>query len=72
MYPRSQKYAEGKLRFAYEASPLAFIIENAGGKASTGQTQILDITPSDIHQRVPLYIGSSKDVEMAERILSTP
>lgn len=70
MYPRDQKSPNGKLRYAYEASPLAFIIENAGGKASTGDTPILDITPSDIHQRVPLYIGSPRDVEMAERILN--
>ncbi len=72
MYPKDKKSPNGKLRFAFEASPLAFIIENAGGKASTGKTQILDITPSDIHQRVPLYIGSPRDVEMAERILGTP
>ena len=69
MYPKDSKNPKGKLRFAFEASPLAFIVENAGGLASTGSERILDIVPSDIHECVPLYIGSREDVKMAESIL---
>jgi len=69
MYPNDSKNPNGKLRFAFEASPLAFIVENAGGRASTGKERILDIIPSDIHQCVPLYIGSREDVKTAESFL---
>jgi len=69
MYPKDNKNPNGKLRFAFEASPLAFVVENAGGRASTGKERILDIIPSDIHQCVPLYIGSRRDVETAEKFL---
>ena len=69
MYPKDNKNPKGKLRFAFEASPMAFIVENAGGRASTGKERILDIVPSDIHQCVPLYIGSREDVKTAESFL---
>ena len=69
MYPKDNKNPNGKLRFSFEASPLAFIVENAGGRASTGKKRILDIVPSDIHQRVPLYIGSCGDGKIAESFL---
>ena len=69
MYPKDSKNPQGKLRFAFEASPLAFFVENAGGRASTGKERILDIVPSDIHQCVPLYIGSREDVKTAESFL---
>jgi len=69
MYPKDSKNPNGKLRFAFEASPLAFIVENAGGRASTGKERILDIVPGDIHQCVPLYIGSREDVKTAESFL---
>ena len=69
MYPKDNKNPNGKLRFSFEASPLAFIVENAGGRASTGKERILDIVPSDIHQCVPLYIGSCRDVKTAESFL---
>ena len=69
MYPKDNKNPSGKLRFSFEASPLAFIVENAGGRASTGKERILDIVPSDIHQCVPLYIGSCADVKIAESFL---
>ena len=52
-----------KLRLVYEANPLAFIVEQAGGKASTGTERILDVQPTGLHQRVPLIIGSSQDVD---------
>ena len=67
MYPSDTKNPNGKLRFAFEASPLAFIVENAGGCASTGKERILDIIPSNIHQCVPLFIGSRRDVEIVEK-----
>ena len=69
MYPSDAKNPSGKLRFEFEAGPMAFIVENAGGRASTGSERILDITPTDIHQCVPLYIGSRFDVEVAEEFL---
>jgi len=72
MYPRDKKSRNGKLRFAFEAAPMAFIVENAGGKASTGEKRILDITPNEIHQRVPLHIGSPYDVDLVEKYLSSP
>ena len=70
MYPKDKNSPEGKLRFSFEAAPLAFIAENAGGKASTGSERILDIAPKGIHDRLPLFIGSKKDVEMAETHLA--
>ena len=70
MYPGDTKNPEGKLRFSFEAAPLAFIVENAGGKASTGKQRILDITPIGIHDHLPLFIGSKKDVELAEQRLA--
>ncbi|GJL78313.1 MAG: fructose-1,6-bisphosphatase class 1 [Nitrospinaceae bacterium] len=71
MYPKDKKNLNGKLRFAFEAAPLGFIIQNAGGRASTGEQNILDMTPTEIHQRVPLYIGSLRDIELAEKHLAT-
>ena len=53
----------GRLRLMYEANPMAFIVEQAGGACSTGRERILDITPSGIHQRVPLVLGSKTEVE---------
>lgn len=58
LYPSSSNYPKGKLRLLYEANPLAFIIEQAGGLASTGQERILGIKPHHIHQRIPVFMGS--------------
>lgn len=69
MYPGDAKNPRGKLRLLYEAAPLAFIVEQAGGRASDGQRNILDIVPEDLHQRVPLYIGTSEFVDLAESFL---
>ena len=69
MYPATNKKPEGKIRLIYEANPMAFIIEKAGGKASNGKERILDIIPQKLHQRTPLFIGSKKDVEEAEFFL---
>ncbi len=65
LYPSDRKSPHGKLRLLYEANPLAMIIENADGMASDGHRRILDIEPLELHQRVPLIIGSRKDVEVA-------
>jgi fructose-1,6-bisphosphatase I len=66
LYPGEVDKPEGKLRLLYEANPLALIVEQAGGKASTGMARILEIEPKTLHQRVPLIIGSRLDVEEAE------
>ncbi|PRD24081.1 UNVERIFIED_CONTAM: fbp [Trichonephila clavipes] len=60
LYPDTMAYPNGKLRLMYECNPLAFIAEQAGGRASTGLMPILDIMPEELHQRVPLIIGSDK------------
>ena len=70
LYPADQKNPEGKLRLLYEAAPLAFIVEQAGGRASTGRTRLLDIVPKKIHHRAPLIIGSTEDVLLAEKCIS--
>ena len=69
-YPANRKTPRGKLRLLYEANPLAFIVEQAGGAASDGTQRTLDVLPTELHQRTPLYIGSKKDVELATRILA--
>ncbi|MBV5304201.1 MAG: class 1 fructose-bisphosphatase [Chlorobium sp.] len=66
IYPPTTKHASGKLRLMYEANPLAFICEQAGGRATNGRDRILDIQPLSLHQRTPLYIGSTDDVLVAE------
>lgn len=70
MYPGDKKNPNGKLRLLYEANPLAFIVEQAGGRASNGTERILDIVPLDLHQRTPLFIGSEEDVIEAEKYLA--
>lgn len=65
LYPGTTAKPEGKLRLVYEANPLAMIMEQAGGKATDGKQRILDIKPGKLHQRTPLFIGSSKMVEKA-------
>ena len=70
MYPGDQKKPHGKLRLMYEAAPMAMIVEQAGGRASDGRTDILDIQPEGLHQRTPLYIGSREFVDLAERFLA--
>jgi fructose-1,6-bisphosphatase I len=69
-YPADSRKAEGKLRLLYEATPLAFIVEQAGGYASDGQHRILDMKPENLHQRIPLFIGNRDLVEKAEEFLS--
>lgn len=69
MYPADTKNPHGKLRLLYEAAPLAFIAEQAGGRASDGTRDILHIQPESLHQRVPLFIGSREDVKQAEQFI---
>lgn len=69
MYPANEKNVNGKLRLMYEANPLAFIVEQAGGRATNGKDRILDIKPNNLHQRTPLFIGSEEDVKEAEQYL---
>jgi fructose-1,6-bisphosphatase I len=66
MYPADSKYPNGKLRLLYELNPLAMIIEQAGGRATDGMNRILDIIPTDIHQRAQAFMGSELDVLEAE------
>ena len=70
MYPADVKNANGKLRLLYEANPLAFIVEQAGGRATDGRGDILDIEPESLHQRTPLYIGSREFVDLAHRFVA--
>ncbi|MFN6378714.1 MAG: class 1 fructose-bisphosphatase [Flavobacteriales bacterium] len=70
MYPGTTGAPNGKLRLMYEANPLAFIVEQAGGKASTGTGRILEVKPKDLHQRVPLFIGSKNMVERVEALIA--
>lgn len=66
MYPGTKDKPNGKLRLLYECNPFAFIVERAGGKATNGKQRILDIQPTELHQRVPLFIGSMKMMEEME------
>ena len=70
LYPGTQKKPEGKLRLLYEAAPLAFLAEQAGGRASTGIQQIMDVVPNKLHERVPLIIGSKEDVALVESFIT--
>jgi len=69
LYPGTKKAPEGKLRLLYEGSPMAFVMEQAGGAASTGHGPLLDVTPDKLHQRTPVVIGSSGEVEHVLRHL---
>ena len=65
MYPMDTKDPSkpGKLRLMYEANPMSFIVEQAGGMSSTGRARIMDLQPEDLHQRVPVILGSRNEVE---------
>lgn len=69
MYPSSADHPQGKLRLMYEANPMAFLVEEAGGQAIAGTQRILDIQPDRLHQRTPLFIGSAALVEAAQAFL---
>jgi fructose-1,6-bisphosphatase I len=64
LYPGSHGHPDGKLRLLYESAPLAYLVTQAGGKATTGNQEILDVIPDRLHARTPLIIGSSEDVDL--------
>jgi fructose-1,6-bisphosphatase I len=66
MYPATASAPSGKLRLLYECNPMAMIMEAAGGKATTGTTRILDVVPTSIHERQPIFLGCTRDVETIE------
>lgn len=70
MYPTTSSSPQGKLRLLYECNPMAFIIEQAGGRASDGYRRILDIEPHTLHQRVPIFIGSEQMVRKVESLIA--
>jgi fructose-1,6-bisphosphatase I len=70
LYPKSSLASNGKLRLLYECNPMAFIAEQASGKASDGFNRILDLQPTELHQRVPFFCGSRKMVDKAEEFIA--
>jgi fructose-1,6-bisphosphatase I len=68
-YPLDAKIEQqgGKLRIMYEANPMAFIVEQAGGAATTGRQRIMELQPTGLHQRVPVFLGSRDEVAVATR-----
>ncbi|PSU30851.1 class 1 fructose-bisphosphatase [Photobacterium lutimaris] len=70
LYPSTATHPNGKLRLLYECNPMAFLIEQAGGKASDGVGRIMDIKPTELHQRVPFFVGSTNMVEKVEAFLA--
>lgn len=69
IYPKSSKANNGKLRLLYECNPMAFIVEQAGGKASDGFTRIMDLKPKELHERAPFFCGSKNMVDKAEEFM---
>jgi fructose-1,6-bisphosphatase I len=61
-YPATKKNPEGKLRLLYEAAPISFLMEQAGGLSTTGKSRIMDLVPTNVHQRVPCLMGSPEDI----------
>jgi fructose-1,6-bisphosphatase I len=69
LYPGTIEKPSGKLRLLYETAPLAFLMEQSGGRASTGTQPILDVVPDQLHYRTPLIIGSQDDVALVESFI---
>lgn len=70
MYPADSRNPNGKLRLQYECNPMAFIVEQAGGRATNGKKRIMEIKPEKLHQRMPIFIGSEEDVKMVEKFMA--
>jgi fructose-1,6-bisphosphatase I len=68
-YPAREDAPEGKLRLLFEASPIGFIFEQAGGSSSNGDKSVLQIEPEELHQRTPVFVGSEKSVRKVEETL---
>ncbi len=69
LYPQTSKHPNGKLRLLYECNPMAFLAEQAGGKASDGKRRILEIKPTELHQRTPFYVGNKEMVDLIEQMI---
>ena len=69
MYPADSRNPNGKLRLMYECNPMAFIVEQAGGRASNGKQRMLEVQPTSLHQRTPVFIGSEEDVLLVEKFM---
>ena len=70
MYPMTASFPMGKLRLIYECNPIAFLAEQAGGRATDGRgNRILEIKPTELHQRIPFYVGSKNMVDKAEALM---
>jgi fructose-1,6-bisphosphatase I len=67
-YPGDAKNPNGKLRLLYEGAPMSFLIEQAGGKSTTGSQRVMDIIPSQVHQRVPVWLGSPEDIDEVTKV----
>lgn len=72
LYPPTRAYPGGKLRLMYEANPVAFLAEQAGGAATDGRGPIMDVVPTELHQRTPLLIGSRTEMDYLTRLLAEP
>jgi fructose-1,6-bisphosphatase I len=70
MYPADSRSPQGKLRLMYECNPMAYIVEAAGGRASNGKQRILELKPTSLHERTPVFIGSEYDVKMVEEFMA--
>ena len=70
MYPSTEKAPGGKLRLVYECNPMAFIAEQAGGRATNGTVRIMDIKPTELHQRVPFAVGSENLMDQLQTHLT--
>ena len=69
LYPPTTDHPEGKLRLLYEANPIAFLAEHAGGVATTGERRVLDVQPTSIHQRTPLIVGGTTEMGEFQRLV---
>lgn len=69
LYPGDSRNPNGKLRLMYEGNPIAFIVEQAGGRAIDGSKRILDVVPTSLHQKTPVFVGSEEDVQICEKFL---
>jgi fructose-1,6-bisphosphatase I len=70
-YPGDAKNPNGKLRLLYEGAPMSFILEQAGGKSTTGSQRVMDIMPNGVHQRVPVFLGSPDDIDEVSKVYKT-
>ena len=70
MYPPNDEHPHGKLRLLYEANPIAFIAEHAGGRATNGMGRILDVQPASIHERTPLIVGGETELAAFDKVVA--